>query len=177
MSFFSWKKNKQFANCLKIPREIFKSGEELPTTDKNASTWLKKLDSVSPQVFVKENCLFFGEWLSSKRFFRPWVDVFRSLAKKLQQIVKIVCLSVQINIFRRKIFAGKRNSCIKFQTSSGVFIKSLVKEMHFRQRNISTVVKTELYASRETFWRKWCFPKENQLEKSFVLWVEFYFLL
>ena len=47
--------------------------------------------------------------------------------------------------------------------------------MDFRQRSISTVVKTELYASRGTFWGTICFPKENQFEKGFVLWAEFFF--
>ena len=123
-----------------------------------------------PLGFATKNCLFFGEWLSSKTFFRRWVDVFWTLAKKLQQTVKIVFLSVQRNIFKRKFFPEK-NSFIKFQTSSGVFFKkNLVKGISFWQKIISTVVKTGLYASRGTFWGKICFPKKKSIKK-----IVFYF--
>ena len=177
MSFFSWKKNKQFANCLKIPREIFKSGEELPTTDKNASTWLKKLDSVSPQVFVKENCLVFGEWLSSKTFFRAWVDVFWTLAKKLQQIVKIVFLSVQINIFKRKTFPEKNKQFYKISDIEWSFYQKFVEKYGFSAEKYQHSFQNWTLCFQRDILGKICFPKENQLEKSFVLWVEFSFLL
>ena len=122
-----------------------------------------------PLGFATKNCLFFGEWLSSKTFFRRWVDVFWTLAKKLQQTVKIVFLSVQRNIFKRKFFPEK-NSFIKFQTSSGVFFKkNLVKGISFWQKIISTVVKTGLYASRGTFWGKYVSRKKNQLKKLFFI--------
>ena len=158
---FFLKKNKQIANCLKIPREIFKSGEKLRTTDKNASAWLEKLDSVSPQVFVKENCLFFGEWLSSKTLFRAWVDVFLTSAKNSQQIVKFVSLSVQRRIFRRKFFLKKINSLINFRTTGGVFLERLEKKNWFLAKTYQhSCHKYFLYFQRDILGEK-CFPKKK----------------
>ena len=119
--------------------------------------------------FGHRNCLFFGEWSSSKTFFGRWVDVFWTLAKKLQQIVKIVFLSVQTNVFGRKKFPEKNKQFHKISDiERSFFSKILVKEIKFWQKNISTVVKAGLYASRGTFWGKTCFPKKNQLKKLFL---------
>ena len=173
---FFLKKNKQFANCLKIPREIFKSGEKLLTTDENVSAWLKKLDSMSAQVFVKENCLFFGEWLSSKAFFRDWVDVFWTLTKKLQQIVKIVFLSVQINIFRRKTFPEKTKQFYNISDIEWSFYQKFVlkKKMVFGREISAQFSKLNSMLPERNFGEN-MFPKKNQLEKIFVLRKEFFF--
>ena len=115
-----------------------------------------------PLGFATENCLFFGEWLSSKSFFRRWVDVFWTLAKKTSTVCRnCIFICPEKHLQEKKISWKKTNSFIKFQTSSGViFEKNLVKENIFWQKNISTVVKTGLYASRGTFWGKYVSRKK-----------------
>ena len=114
-----------------------------------------------PLGFATENCLFFGEWLSSKSIFQSLGGCFLDVGLKLQQIIKIVFLSVQRNIFRRKKFPEKNKQFHKLSDIERCFFKKkLVKEKNFWQKTISAVFKTGIYASRGTFWGKICFPKK-----------------
>ena len=129
---------------------------------------MKKLDSMPPLGFATEICLFFGEWLSSKTFFRRWVDLFWTLAKKLQQIVKIVFLSVQRNIFRRKIFLRKNK---KFHKSSDIersfFVKKIGEKNYFLEENYQHSCQNWTLRFQRDVLGENMFPKRKPIRKNF----------
>ena len=113
-SVFFMKKINSLENFFEIRENFDKIWRENRTRGMKASAWWKNIDSTPPDVFVKKNCLFFGERLSSI-FFRPWMGAFWTLAKNFQPIVKVVFLSVQSIFFRRSLLLRKLNSLISFQ--------------------------------------------------------------
>ena len=151
--FFLLKKNKQFANCLKIPCEFLKAGKNyVPLTKKFQRGWknwilcLRRFFSKKTVSFLANDCL---QKLFSKlgwMFFGVWQKNFNRLSK--------LYLYLSREASSGENFTWKKlNSLINFQKSSGVFLENL-KKMDFWRSLISTVVTNGFYISRETFWGK-----------------------
>ena len=111
-----------------------------------------------PLGFAAENCLFFGEWLSSETFLRAWVDVFWTLAKKLQQIVKFVFYLSRETLLRKVIFSNKKVFTEFFQN---------VERCRTLAMNLRTIVKNAFHLSRGTFREKFVFRKNIKCSITF----------
>ena len=90
-TFFSWKKNKQFANFFEIPRDIFlKAGKNYVPLTENLQRGWKNWILCLRRFLSTECCLFFGEFCLQKLFSDLGWMFFWTLTKKIKGIVKIV---------------------------------------------------------------------------------------
>ena len=157
--FFLLKKNKQFANCLKIPWEFFKSGEKLRTTDKKVSAWLKKFYSMPPLGFATENCLFLGKWLSSKTFSKLGWMFFGVWQKNFNRLSKLY-LYLSREASSGEIFTKKNKQLDKFSDIERSFFGKFGRKNWFLAKSFQhSCHKSILHFQRDILGEK-CFPKK-----------------
>ena len=154
--------NKHSANCFKISTVFFVEWGTSTYYWQKIFSVVEKIRFHASAGFCHRKLSLFWWMIVFKKFFQTLGGCFLDFGKKTStDCQNCIFICPEKHLQEKKISWKKTNSFIKFQTSSGVvFEKNLVKEKIFWQKNISTVVKTGLYASRGTFWGKYVSRKK-----------------